>query len=494
MPASPARFQPASIPHSVEAAAALPAPLLEDSVRPISVAAVAALAVTILGGPRDASAAAVVRGPFLQQTTPTSTLVALTTDAAAVVEATATLPGGASATARSQGTHHVLRLTGLPAASSVPYRVTVDGVELASAQFRTPGVPGTAAARRAVLGATADTGSAGPMAKAMVTGMIARGVEAVLTMGDNSYPDGAAGEWTDTFFGVWKPLMPHATMWTGIGDHEYRTPFAQPYLDAVELPAGPQGERYYSFDWGDVHVVALDTNCIVPVNAAEMGCDAKTMVAWLEQDLAASAAPWTIVTMHRPALATGKYGVYEEIPAALFGPFERHGVDLVLQAHNHLYERTWPARGGAVVKKDYDRPGAPVYVTAGGGSDYLYESTVPAAPWTAFRATAHQFLAITQDGGTLKVESVKPDGSILDAFTIVKDVPTPAAEEPPAVGGPGPAPEQWPPARQPEQPGLPARVPARLGGGCQSGAPGGVVAIALAFAVLAGARGRRKRP
>ena len=110
--------------------------------------------------------------------------------------------------------------------------------------------------------------------------------------------------------------MPYATLWTGVGDHEYRTPFAQPYLDAVELPEGPQGERYYSFDWGDIHVVALDTNCIVPMNANEMGCDAATMVAWMEADLAATKAPWKIVTMHRPALATGKYGVFEEIPRA----------------------------------------------------------------------------------------------------------------------------------------------------------------------------------
>ncbi len=435
--------------------------------------------------PQLALAASIVRGPFLQQTTPTSTLVVVTTDAAAHVEASADLPGGGTAQARSDGTKHLLRLEGLPPAATVAFHVTVDGAPAGDGSVRTPAVPGTEAARHAVLGATADTGSAGPNARANIARMELRGVEAVLTMGDNSYPDGAAGEWDTTFFGLWKDVMRSATMWTGAGDHEYRTPFAQPYLDAVELPSGPQGERYYSFDWGDLHVVALDTNCISPMNVNEMGCDAATMVSWLEADLAATKAPWKIVTMHRPALATGKYGVYPEVPRALLAPFEKYGVDLVLQAHNHLYERTWPARQNAVVKRDYDHPGAPVYVTAGGGSDYLYESVLPAAEWTAFRATEYQHLILTLDGGSLRVESVRPDGSLLDQFQIVKDVPPPSS----GAVTPGQPPS---PSAPPEQA---VTGPKASGGGCGSG-PGGALSVALVGALLAwsrrGARLRRR--
>lgn len=385
--------------------------------------------------PTLAAAASITRGPFLQQTTPTSTLVVVKTDQPAVVEATARLPAGETVTARSEGTYHKLALRGLVPASAISYSVTVDGAAKASATFRTPGVPGSAAARRAVIGVTADTGSAGPNARAAVARLQASKVETVLTLGDNSYPDGAAGEWQRTFFDVWKPFMGTATLWAGVGDHEYRTPFAQPYLDAMELPEGPQGERYYSFDWGDVHVVALDTNCIVPMDKAAMGCDQATMVSWLEKDLAASKAPWKLVTMHRPAVATGKYGVYPQIPAALLGPFERGGVDVVFQAHNHLYERTWPTRQNAVVKKDYDRPGAPVYITSGGGSDYLYDSVLPAASWTAARATRAHVMVLTLDGGSLKIQAIEPDGAVLDAIEIVKDVPPVTVPDDPASGG-----------------------------------------------------------
>lgn len=390
--------------------------------------------------PCAASAAAVVRGPFLQQTDATSTLVVVRTDVAAAVEVSAAAPGG-TITARSEGrTDHVLRLAGLPPASATAYQVTVDGAAAKSGVVRTPGAPGTEAARHAVLGVIGDFGTGGPVEIANGNQLAARGVEAVLTVGDNAYPDGAAGDWDPMLFEPLAGLLAKTTFWPVPGDHEYKVPYAKGYTDAFELPSGPQGERYYAFDWGDLHVVALDSNCIVPLDAATMGCDAATMVAWLDDDLARSTASWKVVLIHRPALATGKYGVYPQIPAALFPILEARGVDLVLQGHNHLYERSWPARGGALAEKDYDHPTAPVYVTSGGGGDWLYDFVLPAAPWTAYREKTAQHLVLTLDGGTLRVESVRPDGKVHDQFELVKDV-APIAEPPPGTPPPPGAPE-----------------------------------------------------
>ena len=162
----------------------------------------------------------------------------------------------------------------------------------------------------------------------------------------------------------------------------------------------------------------------------------------------------------------------------------------MLQAHNHLYERTWPARGGVSVKTGagaYDHPGAPVYVTAGGGSDYLYESAMPPAEWTAFRQTEFQHLVLTLDGGTLGVESVRPDGSVLDRFEIVKDVPAPSAD--PAQ--PVPQDPTQPPG-SPAQSTSPGQASTGSGGGCGSG-PGGELAVAIVGVVLAWARRGRRR-
>ena len=380
----------------------------------------AALALAL---PALADAAAIIRGPFLQQTTPSSTLVVVKTGVAASVRAVATLPGGQTVEATTSGTHHVLRLEGLPAASEIAYRVLLDGVERSSGLVRTPGAPGTAAGRRAVIGVMGDHGTAEPVAVANGERLRERGVSALFTVGDNAYPDGATADWDPRMFQPFAPLLRSTTLWPVPGDHEYRTPGAQPYLEAHELPEGPEGERYYSFDWGDIHVVALDSNCIVPLVAAEAGCTTASMTTWLRADLAASDAPWKFALIHRPAVATGKYGVYPQIPAALVPIFQEFGVDLVLEGHNHLYERTWPTKDGVPTQMDYDHPTAPVYVTSGGAGNWLYDFALPAAPWTAYREKIDQHVVLTLEDGTLKVESITGAGVVHDTFTIVKDIP-----------------------------------------------------------------------
>jgi hypothetical protein len=165
--------------------------------------------------------------------------------------------------------------------------------------------------------------------------------------------------------------------------------------------------------------------------------------------------------------------------------FEELGVDLVLQGHNHLYERTWPARGGKVAAKSYDRPVAPVYVTTGGGGDWLYPIEQPSQPWVAMRESVGQHSILTLDGGSLRVDAIRPDGSVLDTFTIVKDVPPPSLpDDAPAP----PVPDAEPIAGGP--PGTPgpsggdgAIDPGHLagggaGGGCQSGTAIGLASLA----------------
>jgi hypothetical protein len=437
--------------------------------------------------PVSTQAASLTRGPFLQQTTPTSTLVVAKTDVSASVRAVAQLPGGATVEASSSGTHHVLRLEGLPVASEVAYQVLVDGVEKSSGLVRTPGRPGTAEGRKAVIGVIGDHGTADPVAVANGERLRERGVSAVFTTGDNAYPDGATGDWDPRMFRPFAPMLRSTTLWPVPGDHEYRSPGGQPYRDAHELPEGPQGERYYSFDWGDLHVVALDSNCIVPLVAAEAGCTTASMTTWLRADLAASDAPWKIALIHRPAVATGKYGVYPQIPAALVPIFQEFGVDLVFQGHNHLYERTWPTRDGVPTQQHYDRPTAPVYVTSGGGGGWLYDFALPPAPWTAYRIKDHQHNVLTLDGGTLKVDSVNEDGTLHDTFTIVKDIPPlpDAGDASPPPGGPQlPVPPPGTPPESPTEAGT-------SGSGCASSGSGGMLSVA-ALAVAAAALWRRR--
>ncbi|MFN7131262.1 MAG: metallophosphoesterase, partial [Myxococcales bacterium] len=146
-----------------------------------------------------ADAARIVRGPFLQQTSPRATLVVVHTDAPATVDVEARGEEGL-VRARSSGVEHVLKLEGLAPGEEHGYDVRVDGTLTGSYRFRTPGEPGTPAGSRAVLGVIGDMGSGGPNERANVQQMVSRRVDAVLTVGDNSYPDGAPAEWDPKFF------------------------------------------------------------------------------------------------------------------------------------------------------------------------------------------------------------------------------------------------------------------------------------------------------
>jgi hypothetical protein len=432
--------------------------------------------------PAFADAATITRGPFLQRTDPHATVVVVRTDAPASVRVIAELADGGTAVGESAGTaQHVIALDGLPAASFVPYRVEIDGAVLATGTVYTPGEPRTAAGQRTVLGVIGDFGTMGPIQAGNTRALLERGVSALLTVGDNAYPDGKTEDWDPAVFRPMAALLAATTFWPVPGDHEYRMPYAQPYLDAFELPEGPDGERYYAFDWGDVHVVALDSNCLSPMDAAVAGCTPESMIAWLRADLEASPAPWKIALLHRPVLATGKYGSFPEVASALAPLFQELGVDLVFQGHNHLYERTWPARDGQPVKTGdgaYDRPGAPVYVTTGGGGDWLYDFAKPAAPFTAYREKVGQHVVVTVDGGAMHVESVRYDGIVHDEFTIVKDVP------PAPAGGGGTR----------DDGGSASARGAVAGGGCASGGASGGFGALVVLAASGALRRRPRRP
>src|SRR5690606_31561937 len=89
------------------------------------------------------------------------------------------------------------------------------------------------------------------------------------------------------------------------GNHEYETDDAEPFRDVFVLPenGGPDGlERWYSYDWGDLHVAVLDTEV-----------DFAAQAEWLREDLEKNELPWTIVLLHRPPYTAGDHGADLEV-------------------------------------------------------------------------------------------------------------------------------------------------------------------------------------
>ena len=234
-----------------------------------------------------------------------------------------------------------------------------------------------------------------------------------LALGDNAYEAGTDAEWQASFFELYTDILRSANAITTIGNHEMGVgrldlpgailcailgippsgcPFppdalipvplaggsnsadpasydgdgdlapdgtGMPYLDIFSQPsAGESGgvpsgtEQYYSVDYGNVHVVSLDTQL-----SARDDTERATMMSWLMSDLSHNTRDWTIVIFHHPPYSKGTNHDSDDADGSPvdrpmwdirneFTPiFEQYGVDVVYSGHSHSYERSYYLNG-----------------------------------------------------------------------------------------------------------------------------------------------------
>ncbi|MGH2652579.1 MAG: metallophosphoesterase family protein, partial [Actinomycetota bacterium] len=141
---------------------------------------------------------------------------------------------------------------------------------------------------------------------------------------------------TNRYFVPYAALLPERPFYLAIGNHDYDSGCAQPYLDNFCLPASaPGGERYYSFDRGNVHFVSADSNTI---GGLPSGCTSNPAFAaqlgWLDADLAASTAKWKIAFFHHPPYSDSNHGNNDDVQASFVPIFEARKLDLALAGHD----------------------------------------------------------------------------------------------------------------------------------------------------------------
>lgn len=295
----------------------------------------------------------VKRQPYLQQVTTTSAMVGWVTTDPANAKVTisktdgspiATLPAEVEDQAlRSAGENQVWStLPSLEPGTVYCYQLGDENQpQTGRTGFRTaPGPDSTEPVRFLAFG---DSGSGTSDQYALLEQMYTVPFDLIIHTGDVAYDDGTIDQFEDNVFGVYADLFRHVPFMPAAGNHDYRTLQGAPFRDVFNLP-GDSGEKWYSFDWGPVHFVALDTEA-----------DYRTQAEWLDKDLAATSQPWKIIYMHRPPYSSGMHGSDTTLRNVLAPVLERHGVQLVLAGHDHNYERIKPQRGVAYV------------VTGGGG-------------------------------------------------------------------------------------------------------------------------------
>jgi 3',5'-cyclic AMP phosphodiesterase CpdA len=168
----------------------------------------------------------------------------------------------------------------------------------------------------------------------------------VLALGDLAYPDGTADEFASCYDPSWGRLK--SRTWPVLGNHEYETPGAAPYFAYFGAIAGDPAEGWYSFELGDWHLIALNSNC------DEIGgCDLESPQAdWLRADLAANNARCTLAYWHHPRWSSGSEHGVDPRTDGLWRILALAGADVVLTGHDHVYERFVPmdAEGAAATE------------------------------------------------------------------------------------------------------------------------------------------------
>lgn len=226
------------------------------------------------------------------------------------------------------------------------------------------------------------------------------------------------------------------------------------YNHRFRMPSAESGgvlNMHYSFNYGPVHFISIDTETGYPGAALEtryvLPCGGfGDQLSWLEADLIKAnqqrdVRPWVLVSGHRPmyngdTINTG-------FQAAMENLFYTYGVDVYFAGHEHSYERDWPVYQG-VPEADYVTPLATTHLLIGGaGNDEMHGIQLDRAadpsphdpfarkagdgngPWTVV-VDQENHVGIGKvtivDDSTLKFEYIRTTtGEVFDQMTLTRD-------------------------------------------------------------------------
>lgn len=330
-------------------------------------------------------------------------------------------------------TEHIVQLTGLSPYARYFYSIgsATDTLAGGDAQytFRTSPIPGTATDTRIwVLG---DCGRANANQAAVRNAYYnwtgARTPDLCLMLGDNAYFSGTQTEYDAAVFNMYPTFLRKMPLWSCLGNHDASNgvtdPLASfPYFDMFTFPKNGEcggvlsgTEHYFSFDYGNIHFINLDSQTNNRIGAA--------MMTWLQSDLASTTKTWIIAFFHHPPYSMGSHNSDSETPLIqmreIFGPvLEAGGVDLVLSGHSHCYERSFFIDGhyGASTTFTGEHVKQPGDGRPGGDGSYTKPLTGPRDHFGAVYTLAGS--AGSADGGTLDHPAMYVSYNTLGSFNL----------------------------------------------------------------------------
>ncbi|HEY3350736.1 MAG TPA: tartrate-resistant acid phosphatase type 5 family protein [Thermoanaerobaculia bacterium] len=262
-----------------------------------------------------------------------------------------------------------------------------------------------------------------PVAAAMAAWADARPVRFVVSTGDNFYEDGVASvtdpKWKASFEDVYTARSLQVPWFISLGNHDYR--------GSVEAQVGYSKRslrwklpaRYYTVvealpDGTRLQLFVLDTTPFLGTYRSFVsrtkvgGQDPAAQRAWLEKELAASTAEWKVVVGHHTVYSCGPHGDSAELVRGVVPLFDRTGVALYVNGHDHGLQ-------DLVV-------GGRHYVTSGAGSELTRVAPDGRTRWAA---AVNGFVAVAVARDALVLRFVDALGAVRHEASIPRPAPAP---------------------------------------------------------------------
>src|SRR5918992_5537818 len=212
----------------------------------------------------------------------------------------------------------------------------------------------------------------------------------VFTLGDNAYPDGTAAQFKQCYDASWGAFKSRTRPVPGNHDyHSVGQPEGAPgYYGYFGTAAGQPGKGYYSYTLGSWRIYALNSEISTSASSAQ--------VAWLKADLMANPAQCILAYWHKPLFTSSDHphgGSTGTRP--LWAALQAAGAEIVLNAHQHHYERFAPqtSTGSA------SAAGIRQFVAGGGGTPTLYGFLTTPAANSVVRYKGHGVLLLSLSPG-----------------------------------------------------------------------------------------------
>merc|ERR1712137_1148830 len=194
--------------------------------------------------------------------------------------------------------------------------------------------------------------------------------------------------------------------------------------------SGSDSKQYYSFNYEKIHFISWSIEELKGVDLRPNGKQRK----WLENDLKQAnmerdVRPWIVLFGHRPFYCSSDShdckDVALELRELLEDLINEYHIDVVLQAHKHNYERTYPVYDSQETQQNYENPQAPMYYVVGvGGRDKNSDFNSDQPSWSADRETKYGSLLLSApDENTFEMVYLSKSFNVHDSATITRTEP-----------------------------------------------------------------------